>query len=146
MEIVSHPRQTQNKRPVDLLCRCLAPKGDRLKMHGRCCSRPELPQQLVSRWTGAPARGALVAGAEPTPETISSSFSLRQACPSPDPSTAPACMGWEKSGQDDVSFPGPGWLPLPSAASFFLATIPRSLQEASRVSQFLDGVSSSERP
>lgn len=49
MKIVLRPRQTENKRPVDPLYRCLAPRDDRLKMlEDAAVAR----QQLESRWTG----------------------------------------------------------------------------------------------
>lgn len=112
MEIVSHPRQTENKRPIDPVCRCLAPKGDRVKMHGGCCSRPELCQQLASRWTGAPARGALPAGGEPTPETISPPPASGEPAPHQIPAQHLHALGGRGQGKM-VSFPGPGWLHLP---------------------------------
>lgn len=102
MEIVSHPRQTENKRPVHPLCRCLALTGDRFRMHGRHISGPELHQQLESRWTGAPAGGAFTAEGEPKPETISLSSILRQACPLPPPGTAPTRMLYEMERKDGV--------------------------------------------
>lgn len=144
MEIVSHPRQTENKRPVDPLCRCLALKGDRFKMHGRHSSRPELHQQLESRWTGAPARGVFKAGGEPTPETISPSSSLGQACPSPAPGTAPTGTGCEIEGKDVP--PGARLGLSARAASFFPATDPPFPREASGVSAFLVGIRSSSGP
>lgn len=58
------PRQTENKRPVDPLCRCLAPRDDRLKMLGDAAVAR---QQLDSRWTGAqPERPSRRRGAKPS--------------------------------------------------------------------------------
>lgn len=64
---MSHPRQTENKQPVDPLRRCLALSEDRLKMRGRCLSQPSLhQQQLESRWTEASAREVFAAeGSQP---------------------------------------------------------------------------------
>lgn len=56
MEIVSPPRQTENKRPVDRSADVLQ-TGDRVKMCGRCRSPPRLHQkQLENRWTRTSAR------------------------------------------------------------------------------------------
>lgn len=104
--MVSHPRQTENKRPADLCYRCLAPRHDRFKMRGRCLGRPGLhQQQLDSRWTGAPAKG-LVAGGAPTPEASTPSSSLRQACPSLSP-TWHLHIPSGRSGRGLPSFLGP---------------------------------------
>lgn len=64
MKIVLHPRQTENKRPVGALRRCLALRDGRLKvLEDAAAAR----QQLESRWTGAqPERPSRWRGANPS--------------------------------------------------------------------------------
>lgn len=112
MEIVSHPRQTENKWPVDPLYRCLALRDDRLKMPGRCQS-PR--QQLESRWAGSLDRDAFAAGGEPIPEIIYPPPASGKAAPHLVPAQHLHVKGRRSRGRT-LSCPGPGW--VPSQGSF----------------------------
>lgn len=105
MKIVLRPRQTENKRPVDPLYRCLAPRDDRLKMlEDAAVAR----QQLESRWTGAqPGRPSRWRGANPNDHhpPPAAGKPARVLIPA----QRPRAKGRSRGRM--LSFPGPGWVP-----------------------------------